>query len=225
MPFSFLKTCLHALLLLGLFSPAAVAQDSTVRYYRDAYGEKETNAAAARFAITNTVDANGRTSHVVENLRKGKVVSQQIFIGEEPWGYWIEGDEKQDYNFPLTYTAAPCTEPVALENLTDYFTSVPALGYTAPTLLDEKSPNFFLANNVRYPAKAREAGVDGRVVLSFRITEKGEVEGVSVRIGTNIHLDKEAMRVVRKMKFSKPPLLNGKPVSVCASLPIKFTLE
>ena len=152
-------------------------------------------------------------------------MSQIAFKGEEPWVYWTGGSEELNYDFPLTYTAVACTEPAALENLKDYFKDVPEIGYTAPKFADEKNINLFLAQNIRYPLKALQSGIDGRVVLSFRVTETGNVEGVSVRIGTNIHLDKEDMRVVRKMQFAMPPLLNGKPVSVCASLPVKYTLE
>ncbi len=220
-----MKSCFLSLFLLATLHLSTRAQDSTTRYYRDPYGEKETNAAAARFSKTVTTTADETTTTTVENLRKGKIVSRIAFKGEEPWSNWISGSEELNYEFPLTYTAVTCTEPAVLENLGDYFKDVPAIGYAAPKFAGEKSINFFLAQNMRYPEKAREAGIDGRVVLSFRVTETGKVEGVSVRIGTNIHLDKEAMRVVRKMQFSAPPLLKGKPVSVCASLPIKFTLE
>lgn len=212
------------LLFLQVWHLSAGAQDSTVRYYRDQYGQKETNAAAARFSKTITTNADGKTATTVRNLRKGSVVSREVFIGEEPWGYWIGSGNELNYDFPITYTAATCTEPAALENLKDYFKDAPEIGYTAPKIRGEKTLSTFLAQNLRYPAKAREAGLDGRGVLSFRITERGQVEGISVRIGTNIHLDKEAMRVVRMMQFSAP-LLSGKPVSVCASLPVKYTLQ
>jgi TonB family protein len=220
-----MKICLLSILLFSaLFFPAG-AQDSTVRYYRDQYGEKETNAAAARFSKTVINSADGKTTTTVKNLRTGKVVSRIAFMGDEPWGYWVGSSEELNYDFPLTYTAVPCTEPLVLENIDDYFMDVLSIGYTAPKLTGEKNINTFLAQNIRYPIKAIQAGLDGKVVLSFRITETGKVEGISVRIGTNIHLDKEAMRVVRKLQFATPPLLNGKPVSVCASLPIKYKLE
>ena len=153
----FMKTGLLSLLLLLLLHVPAGAQDSTVSYYSDQYGEKETNAAAARFSKTVINSDDGKTTTTFENLRKGKVVSRIAFKGEEPWGYWIGGSEELNYDFPLTYTAVTCTEPAALENLEDYFKDVPEVGYTAPKLAGEKNINHFLAQHLNYPAKAREA--------------------------------------------------------------------
>ena len=67
-----MKTGLLSLLLLLLLHVSAGAQDSTVTYYRDSHGEKETNAAAARFSKTVINSADGKTTTTVENLRKGK---------------------------------------------------------------------------------------------------------------------------------------------------------
>ncbi len=85
--------------------------------------------------------------------------------------------------------------------------------------------NQYLASNINYPASAREAGVDGRVVIKFVVSEDGSVTDAVVERSVNSALDAEALRVVRSMPKWKPGRQNGKAVKVYFRVPVKFTLE
>ncbi len=85
--------------------------------------------------------------------------------------------------------------------------------------------NQYLASNINYPASAREAGVDGRVVIKFVVSEDGSVTGAVVEKGVNGALDAEALRVIKSMPKWKPGKQNGKAVKVYFRVPVKFTLE
>lgn len=85
--------------------------------------------------------------------------------------------------------------------------------------------NQYLASNIVYPGSVREAGVDGRVVIKFVVSEDGSVTGAVVEKGVNSALDAEALRVVRGMPKWKPGKQNGKAVKVYYRVPVKFTLE
>jgi protein TonB len=83
----------------------------------------------------------------------------------------------------------------------------------------------YLADKLRYPEQAREAGIDGRVIVRFVVDEEGAISGATVMRGIGGGCDEEALRVVRSMPRWKPAKLNGEVVKSYFSLPIKFTLE
>ncbi|HKK44038.1 MAG TPA: TonB family protein [Balneolaceae bacterium] len=81
-----------------------------------------------------------------------------------------------------------------------------------------------LQKKINYPDMARKAGIEGRVIIQFIVTENGTVEDPKVIRGIGGGCDKEALRVVKKAKFT-PGRQRGKPVRVQYSLPIVFKLQ
>ncbi len=82
----------------------------------------------------------------------------------------------------------------------------------------------FLNKNLRYPAIARDAGISGRVTLSFVVERNGEITNLKVLKGIGGGCDEEAMRVIKKSPLWSPGIQNGKPVRVSYVMPIAFRL-
>lgn len=82
----------------------------------------------------------------------------------------------------------------------------------------------FLGENIQYPEKAKELGVQGVVYVSFVIEESGELGNVKVIRGIGAGCDEEAIRVIKSMPNWKPGTINGKEVRVQYNLPIRYTL-
>ena len=80
-----------------------------------------------------------------------------------------------------------------------------------------------LQRKVNYPEMARQAGIEGRVVVQFIVNEQGNVVDPKVVRGIGGGCDVEALRVVKTAKF-KPGMQRGKPVKVQYTLPINFQL-
>jgi protein TonB len=106
--------------------------------------------------------------------------------------------------------------------------------YEKPFTIVEQMPEFpggasnmmkFIAENVKYPAMAREAGISGNVFVSFVVNRNGEISNVKILRGIGGGCDEEAIRVVRLMPSWIPGKQNGKPVPVQFNLPIKFILK
>jgi len=98
----------------------------------------------------------------------------------------------------------------------------------------EKMPQFpggdaalfkYLGENVRYPVKAQENGIQGRVICQYVVNEDGSVSDVSVVRGVEASLDAEAIRVISAMPKWTPGEQKGKAVAVKYTLPISFRLE
>ena len=82
----------------------------------------------------------------------------------------------------------------------------------------------YLKHNVHYPKKCEKRGIQGNVYITFVINEKGRITKPIVVRSAHPLLDKEALRVVKRMPRWKPGTLNGKPTKVKYSVPIRFKL-
>ena len=83
----------------------------------------------------------------------------------------------------------------------------------------------YLAKNIKYPALAKESGIQGKVFINFVVEPDGSISHVKVLRGIGGGCDEEAVRVVKSMPKWKPGLQRGKPVRVSFNLPVKFTLQ
>ena len=83
----------------------------------------------------------------------------------------------------------------------------------------------YLGNNIKYPAIARENGIEGTVYVEFVITKDGSVTNVVAKRKVDGGCTEEALRVIKKMPNWAPGIQEGKPVNVKYTLPIKFKLE
>ncbi len=78
---------------------------------------------------------------------------------------------------------------------------------------------------LRYPAKAIEEGIQGRVVVDFIVEKNGEISNVAISRSVNEMLDAEAIRVISVSPKWKPAKIGGKEVRVKISIPVEFRLK
>ena len=80
---------------------------------------------------------------------------------------------------------------------------------------------------IRYPAAARENGIQGFSVISVVVNELGQQESATIKKRIGSGCDEEALKavVLGGAKGFEPALKNGKPVKVKYDVPVKFSLE
>ncbi len=87
----------------------------------------------------------------------------------------------------------------------------------------------YIYKNIRYPAMARENGVQGQVVVSFVVNKDGSVTDAKILRDKGAGLGEEALRIVRSFNSLPqkwtPGKQRGKPVKVQYNLPVRFRLE
>ena len=83
----------------------------------------------------------------------------------------------------------------------------------------------FLNKHLRYPRMAKKMGIEGRVILQFDVSAKGEISNMEVirRIGGGC--DEEALRVLSKSPKWMPGEQRGRPVKSKHQMSIIFTLR
>jgi len=79
---------------------------------------------------------------------------------------------------------------------------------------------------IRYPQIDVDAGREGKVYVSFVVTEEGAISLISIGRGVSPTLDAEAQRAIRQLKKRwKPGKFHGEDVRVRYSMPISFLLK
>jgi protein TonB len=87
----------------------------------------------------------------------------------------------------------------------------------------EELPEAIHKEAPQYPDLAREASVDGTVMVQALVGKDGRVKDTRV-VKSIPMLDAAAVAAVRQWVF-KPALSNNKPVAVWVAVPVKFTLH
>lgn len=83
----------------------------------------------------------------------------------------------------------------------------------------------FIAQSIKYPTDAQEAGVQGLVICSFVVDKKGNIVEPKIIRGIDPSLDAEALRVIGMMPRWTPGRQDGKAVRVLYTVPITFRLQ
>ena len=96
-----------------------------------------------------------------------------------------------------------------------------------PTFMGGDANTFsgWVSSKIVYPSADQDNGVQGRVILQFRISADGTLENIKVLRSISPGLDKEAVRVVSSSPKWGPGKNNNKPVGVIYTFPVNFVLS
>lgn len=83
----------------------------------------------------------------------------------------------------------------------------------------------YINNNLRYPQKAAENGVQGRVSVKFIVEKDGSISNVEVNRSVDTDLDNEAIRVIKSMPKWNPAKQNGTEVRAYYRVTVVFRLN
>ncbi len=76
-----------------------------------------------------------------------------------------------------------------------------------------------------YPEAARREGQEGRAIVKICVNQLGKIDSADVATSSGFpELDEAAIKVAKAYRF-KPATSEGKPVSSCPTLPVKFELH
>jgi TonB family protein len=83
----------------------------------------------------------------------------------------------------------------------------------------------FIYSNLKYPAKARDASIEGMCVVQFIIEKDGSVRKAKIVRDIGAGCGEETLKVVNNFPTWIPGKQKGKAVRVQYTLPVKFKLE
>lgn len=85
----------------------------------------------------------------------------------------------------------------------------------------------YLATNIHYPDSAKKYGREGTVYIYFEVSKDGSIGNVICKRGVPgaPELAEEAIRVIAEMPNWTPGKVNGRPVKVAMTVPVRFRLN
>lgn len=78
---------------------------------------------------------------------------------------------------------------------------------------------------MHYPKSAMKKGIAGRVVVKFYVETDGRLTDFRIEKSVNSQLDKEALRIIKKMPKWEPGQLGGRVVRMGCAVPVIFRCE
>ena len=162
------------------------------------------------------VDGNVVSVDVYKSLKPEDIDHVDVLKGEAATSVW----GTRGANGVVQVTTKKAAAPSAEDN-SDVFNVV------------EKMPEFeggmdgmmsFLQKNIKYPAEAKEKGMEGRVIVQFVVNKDGSITDAKIVKSVSPELDAEALRVVKAMPKWTPGEQRGEKVRVQFTLPVQFKL-
>lgn len=83
----------------------------------------------------------------------------------------------------------------------------------------------YISKNIKYPIRAIEKNIEGKVMVSFVVDKKGEIIDVEAKNDIGGGCKEEAERVIKNCPKWNPAKQRGKTVKVRMNIPIIFKLE
>jgi TonB family protein len=83
----------------------------------------------------------------------------------------------------------------------------------------------FLSEFIQYPVRAKQEGIQGRILCAFIVRKDGTISNLEIVNGLDNELDNEALRVLSMMPKWTPGKNNNETVSVKCILPIDFKID
>jgi protein TonB len=170
---------------------------------------------------------NDAKDKIIKNISEGPIYLTQI--ADEIDKIWDETVRKErDSNID-----AP-----SISDMKKY-PSVVELGKPMPNKIEifefvEQMPEYlggedkleqYFKENIKYPSKEKEMGIEGRVICAFIVNEDGSLSNIKIARSISEKFDEEAIRLIKNMPNWKPGKQNEKAVKVSYSLPIIFNLD
>ena len=115
----------------------------------------------------------------------------------------------------------------ALEEVPAFKACAKLKGPARETCFNEQMANF-LISNLEYPEKAKENGAQESILVEFIINTDGSISNVKPVFEEKVmnkELEKEALRVIKKLPKFEPGKQAGLPVRVRYTIPITFKIK
>lgn len=85
---------------------------------------------------------------------------------------------------------------------------------------------YYLRNSLKYPSRARDAQIEGTVIISATVNVDGQIVDEKIEGEAAYGLGEEALRIIQLLPDDWLPVsIEGKPVAIRLFIPIRFVLS
>src|SRR4030095_9498293 len=144
--------------------------------------------------------------------KRERRISIKLKSGETLTGNLVKVDQES-----VDFTVKNVQQTVTLDDVESISfitpTSRPNDYPSIPPMTGDLRPTILYREKARYTNEARDAGVQGTVVLQVVFNVNGKITDIKVKRGLPYGLTENAIEAAKKIRF-KPAMKEGKPISV-----------
>jgi len=237
--------------LLAILPVLLIGQTIEEKFFFDAAGNKSDSILAKTYSIYTYNDSNKKSGKIITKNMRGVLLSDCDYSdiywkrhhGKSMY-YFEDGSPKKSMNFIegeydgelVTYhrngqlkrkdvfnngkfVSGKCYTKTGADTVHYQYDIFPLYPGGEDALIR------FISSKLKYPKKARKAGIQGKVLVKFSIDEMGKVTDVGIAKSVDPQLDNEGMRIVKSLARWSPGFLDGEKVKVSYVLPINFKMQ
>ena len=200
---------------------------------------EDASGTEGRVMVQFIVETDGSISEVQIQKGLGEAFDTEAVRVVSSMPKWKPGMQRGKkvcvrYLLPITFRAPGSTAGGVKESITSQQADSQSDSVQTVFTVVEQMPQFpggqtalmkYLADNLRYPIRAQENGIQGIVHVQFAVDEEGRIPFAKVMKSVDKDLDAEALRVVRSMPQWIPGMQRGRKVKVLMNLPVAFRLK
>lgn len=200
---------------------------------------EEASGTEGRVMVQFIVETDGSISEVQIQKGLGEAFDTEAVRVVSSMPKWKPGMQRGEkvrvrYLLPITFRAPGSTAGGVKESITSQQADSQSDSVQTVFTVVEQMPQFpggqtalmkYLADNLRYPIRAQENGIQGIVHVQFAVDEEGRIPFAKVMKSVDKDLDAEALRVVKSMPQWIPGMQRGRKVKVLMNLPVVFRLK
>ncbi|MGZ3811256.1 MAG: energy transducer TonB [Mucilaginibacter sp.] len=180
-------------------------------------------------------DTNIRQGDYALLSRSGKLIRKGFYKNNQKDSIWTSYDYAREPQVIYDYTKKKLVlykKSIWDNNKTDEYDVISGTDTVKmkldqpPVYLNGDGELFNVAvMKTRYPARAKEKNIQGKVIIAFTVDSNGHASNYKIKKGIGGGCDEEALRVLQLVKGDwLPGMLNGKPVTVEFETSFSFTL-
>jgi periplasmic protein TonB len=248
------KNCMRKYLvaaLIGLMPVMLIGQTQEEKFFFDAAGNKCDSVHASTYSVYIYSDSNKKSGKIITKNMRGVLISDCDYIdiywkrhnGKSMY-YFEDGSLKQSMSFIdgeydgelLSYYSNGQLKRKDQFNKGKFISGncYTKMGNDTSHYQYEIMPEYpggedalirFISSKLKYPKKARKAGIQGKVLVKFSIDKMGKVTDVGIAKSVDTQLDKEGIRIVKSLARWSPGRIDGESVKVSYVLPINFKMQ
>ena len=202
----------HAKIFEASLIIALILMTLVIRFYTFSGGDAQIAKSDIQFEVSK-VDLTKQTKRAPPPNRPAVPIASETET--------LLGDETiDDTDVELDEIPPPPPPPIKKEESGDADVFV---AYDTPP--DLKGGFDFIRKNLKYPDMARQAGIEGKAIVSCIVDENGNVlKAEVVKEDGNVGFGQAAVDVIMKAKFN-PAKQRDKSVKVRISVPVVFKLK
>ena len=175
-------------------------------------------------------DVKGKGNHIAENINPDDIATMNIYKGEEAIKKY--GQVGKDGVIEIVLKANRTFDHSSNDEILKVCEEMPRFPGCEDIVDQAERENCakqkmltYIYTNIKYPKEARDANIDGMVVIQMTIGKDGEVRDTEIVRNVEGGCGDEALRVVNSLPKFIPGKQRGKLVNVKYTLPVRFKLE